>query len=143
MSQGRRVRPIQSRGDVTKFRYIDDRPEGRPSTVWASCKPNYKSPFRNDPFVARGNGALFLSNSDLALLGLAGLAIAPLALAWSGVASAYFITGPGGLLYSSLSVGQGILGAPTVAALAGFIKPQSAQFTNFNKPCSEQAGGAF
>lgn len=145
----RRLTPIRGRGANT-VRYLT-RAGGGTSTwrgssgtsiMWGSCANNTRTAFRSDYKPTFTNG-FYLANSDLALLGLLATIPASLALAWIGPAAAYFTTGPAGLLYSSASVGQAVLTALAAAGLSGMIKPQSAQFASFDRPCSEDRGRDF
>jgi hypothetical protein len=139
----KRIRPVSSKRDPTlKFRYLDDRPTSGPSVNWASCQTNFKGAFRNDVFVDVRRGGLYLTNSDLGLVGLGLAGAASLALAWVGPAQAFYTFGIRGLVASSASIGKGVLSALAAGALGGAIPPASAKFTDFNKPCSENRGAA-
>lgn len=116
---------------------------GKPAGIdWASCNTGAKSAFRRTPQLGRGNG-FYLAPEDLGLIGLGLAAFTPLAFAYVGPASAYFITGPGGLLYSSTSVGQALLASGAAGGLAGLIRPKGAEFVNMQRPCSETVGVKF
>jgi hypothetical protein len=144
MPKGRRVRPISSRGDPTlKFRYMDDRPTQKASVDWASCKPNISKAFKNDIFVDVRKGGLYLSNSDLGLIGLGLAAVAPLAYAYVGPAQAFWTFGVRGLVASSASIGRALGASAVASALSGFIQPRRAEFASFNTPCNGNTGVTF
>jgi hypothetical protein len=147
---GKTLTPIRLKGrDQTLFRYLSRSAANLPGSStggmqWASCVNHVSSPFRRDIHVDKNwQGNIYLSNSDLGLLGLGALVVGgSLAIAYTGVASAWYLVSEG-VVVSSQSLGLG-LGASGIGGLFGAaINPTGPQFTNFNKPCSENAGVAF
>ena len=141
----RRPIPLRSIGiRLLAPRGGQQKPAGNNGIKWASCENYESSPFRRNIPVPTFGG-INVTRGDLALLGLASAAItAPLSLAWSGPASAYFLIfrGAGGII-SSTSIAQGLSTSLTGGLLAGLIAPRGPQFTKFSKPCSEDAGTGF
>jgi hypothetical protein len=136
---GKTLTPLKLKGrGKTLFRYLS-RPWAESGTGanggvrWASCSQSVSTGFRRDR--ATFTRGFYVSNSDLGLIGLGLAAFTPLALAYVGPATAYFITGAGGAIFSSTSVGQALLASGAAGSLAGLIKPRQATFTTFVRPC--------
>jgi hypothetical protein len=140
MPANRRLTPIQDRRTGnTNIRWLDrGGSKAAQSTQWASCQDSVKVAFRRSPSVFSGS-SFYLSGSDLGLIGLAGAALlAPLSLAWTGPAAAYWLVAEGVIINSS-SIAAAIPTALTAGALAGFIRPKEVTYANINKPCDKNA----
>ena len=123
------------------FRKLDaPTSRGKGGVDWASCHKNegINLAFRRNipPFEGFG---IMLTNADLALLGLGGLAFGlPISLAvvpTSFVVTSTSILTAGGV--SGAGIGSFLASTGIVAVVNAFIKPKTADFASFNKPCTD------
>jgi hypothetical protein len=140
---GKRLVPLRTRTAGANFRYLPETQKQTGGTKWASCESKkLNTGFKNDIFAPNTKG-FFLTGGDLGLIGL-GLSalLIPAAIAYHGVASAYFLVSEGTII-TSQGIAEG-LGSGLIGGLfSALIHPTEPKFANFKKPCTEDRNAAF